>query len=130
MNRFTVLKNGFTYLNGSGEDIAARAGGTITVQRLSDVRVGLKGEYIEPADGLTRAAHTMTSANVEIKDGVAAPIIFEIGDLVTFTHNKKEAMGEVKSIAPKGILAVDIGVEDAEDIVRIDPRKVDVERVS
>jgi len=130
MNRFNVLKNGFTYLNGSGEEIAARAGDTITIQRLGDVRVGLKGEFIEPANGLTRAAHTMTTANVDIKDGKATPIIFEVGDLVTFTHDKKEAMGEVKSISPKGTLAVDIGVEDTENIVRIDPNKVDVERVS
>jgi len=130
MNRFKVLKNGFEYLNGSGENASARANTVINIQRLSDVRRGLKNEEIEPNDGATRAAHTLTSSNIEQKDGAAAPAVFEVGDLVGFINEKKEAMGEVKSISPKGILAVDIGVENEEIIVRIDPTKKEVSLIS
>jgi hypothetical protein len=124
-NRFKV-KGNIQYLNMTGQIVGARAGTVVVMPRRSDVKKYIASGDIEPADGQTRAAHTMTSANIDVNTEETNQIIFEVEDFVGFEHEGEEVSGEVKSVSPRGILAVDIGTVEEEKIVRVNPDKMKV----
>jgi hypothetical protein len=127
MNKFKLITDA-VYLNMSGQLVKGRKGTVVVMPRRSDVKKYLATGAMEPADSATRETHTMTTKNI-MRDEGAEVVPFEINDYVGFVHEGEEATGEVKSISAKGVLAVDIGVEDAEKIVRVNPEKVKVERI-
>ena len=124
-NRFK-LKANIKYLNMSGQLVGGRTGAVVVLPRRSDVKKYLASGAIEPADGATRAAHTMTSANIVAKTEDDNQIIFEVEDFVGFEHEGEEVSGEVKAISPRGVLDIDIGTVEEEKVVRINPEDTKV----
>lgn len=127
MNKFKLIEDA-VYLNMAGQVVKGRKGNTVVMPRRSDVKKYLAAGAMEPADSTTRATHTMTTSNIMRNDNEEV-VPFEIDDYVGFAHKDEEVTGEIKSISAKGVLAVDIGVEDAEKVVRVNPEQVKVERI-
>ena len=124
-NRFK-LKANIQYLNMTGQIVGGRKGSVVVMPRRSDVKKYLASKSIEPADGSTRAAHTMTSANIAEKTEDLNRIVFEVEDFVGFEHEGEEVSGEVKAISPRGILDIDIGTVEEEKVVRVNPEDTKV----
>lgn len=124
-NRFK-LKANINYLNMTGQIVGGRKGTVVVMPRRSDVKKYLASKSIEPADGQTRAAHTMTSTNIVEKTEDLNQIIFEVADFVSFEHEGEEVNGEVKEVSPRGILDIDIGTVEEEQVVRVNPEDTKV----
>jgi len=130
MTRYKVVKNDVRYLNGSGQMVSASKGTIITMHRRSDIKEALANEAIEPADQATRLATTMTTSSVDRPEVEKILAKYDVGDLVGFTRNGQEYTGEVVSISDKGGLTVNVGVEEEEKNMRVNPSKVEVEKLA
>lgn len=128
MNLFKMLDN-MEYLNMAGQTVRGRKGTIVSMPRRSDVKKGLKEGKIEPANGETRAAHTMTTTNTT--KGTPEPVVlFEVADLVQFKLKGKDTTGEIKNVNARGVLDIEIGTEGKSNVVRINPEEVKVEKLA
>jgi len=129
MELYKVLKSGVSYLNTSSEEVQSPIGTLITFMRRSDQQKYLKSGAVALVD-TERVPGVMTTDSIKGNQDVPVIIDYNVGDLVGFLRNGTEYTGEITSISAKGALSIDVGVEDEKDVMRVNPKKIDVEKLA